>query len=758
MGPTWWKCQNLGALPGGPPKPEGPPPGAPWGSMFGDSFAGFRDLFARTDSYFSQVGLLPLLLPLPLQGECGALKRGLLRSFILSSSHIHSSLLAALTRSSSTFHNTPTGTPRGAPSPSTDSPPGARSPGWTSGGVQGGATEVPLRLPLRSPYATPHVGLSGGPLVGETTGGPSGGPHGGPARSSVLCGDDAVAAALLPACMLREKLKILARELGVKLEKKKRGEEGEEKEEKEEEKPLLSDEELGMPALRRVLECIESSNTEGVLLLLCERRSSSFPLGPFCSSLDTILNASSSQLRERQLVQQQELQQQPRIEDLGLGVVAGGIALMSLKGQREILSLFCIEQLPDDARHQLLRVLAVRLLALGLLWPSVFCSSGRGEEDFIRISDAFLLHFPRPACEFFCLSSGLQLSRHVEEAIHPNSSPHTDQCTGCICIKRLQRKINSYKKLQHHKPQATPTPASLGGTSPQQEGAGPQQQEGRRGSQQPEGGGTQHQPEGGPQPDGRASNNTGAAQEHGGAQMPIPSNASREGSQGGAQAGSPSGPQRPEGGGRPGSPQGGPQGEGTQRGREGGKGVMEEEWVEFWAISKRRFFNIWRQRADQLVPETPAASLMEALDGPLRFPSSVTANTPAPTPSPIRKRGGGPRSKRARGGGTPSSNAAATEDRNKEAAKGRRARLTKNSAQTSDSTQAPAAPTATACASDSDTRCVDVSRPHNGPLFCASAGPPPAFVGVPAPSRTSTPPPAAASAAATPLLSVKEEA
>ena len=88
-------------------------------------------------------------------------------------------------------------------------------------------------------------------------------------------------------------------------------------------------------------------------MLLCERRSSSFPLGPFCLSVDTFVNAANRQVAERELLLQQEIQRQPPIQDLGLGVIAGGIACMSLKGQRELLSIFCIEQLPEDARHQL---------------------------------------------------------------------------------------------------------------------------------------------------------------------------------------------------------------------------------------------------------------------------------------------------------------------------------------------------------------------------------------------------------------------
>lgn len=103
----------------------------------------------------------------------------------------------------------------------------------------------------------------------------------------------------------------------------------------------------------QVLECLDSNRTEGALLLLCERRSPSISGGPYTSSLDTVLNATPGQRAERQELLQEEQRRQPEIHDLGVGVVAGGLVTVAATGQRQLMSLFCVEELPDDARHQL---------------------------------------------------------------------------------------------------------------------------------------------------------------------------------------------------------------------------------------------------------------------------------------------------------------------------------------------------------------------------------------------------------------------
>lgn len=104
------------------------------------------------------------------------------------------------------------------------------------------------------------------------------------------------------------------------------------------------------------MECVDRCSTEGVLLLLCERRSPSLPDGPYKASLDTLMNGTPGQREERQLLLQEERMRQPPISDMGLGVVAGGIVTVTSTGHRQLTSLFCIEELPDDARHQLVRL------------------------------------------------------------------------------------------------------------------------------------------------------------------------------------------------------------------------------------------------------------------------------------------------------------------------------------------------------------------------------------------------------------------
>lgn len=157
-------------------------------------------------------------------------------------------------------------------------------------------------------------------------------------------------------------------------------------------------------------------------------------------------------------------------------------------------------------------------MALAFLWPSVFCRSSLQGDDDIRTPGPSLLHFPRPARDFLCLPSGLQLSRHFEnEDVDFN---HADQVRGCSCIKRMQRKV-------------------------QQQQAGKAKQDIRGG------------PPGCSPSEGR----------------------------------SPEGP--PIGGGAPEGP--------------------PEQWHEFWAVSKRRFYATWAQRGSQLVPDDPANSLVEAV-------------------------------------------------------------------------------------------------------------------------------------------------
>lgn len=86
------------------------------------------------------------------------------------------------------------------------------------------------------------------------------------------------------------------------------------------------------------------------------------------------------------------------------------------------------------------RVLAVRLMALTFLWPSVFCKSSLSSDDDLRAPGPLLVHFPKPARDFLCLPSGLQLSRHFETDQDADFN-HTDQVRGCPCVRRMQRKV-----------------------------------------------------------------------------------------------------------------------------------------------------------------------------------------------------------------------------------------------------------------------------------------------------------------------------
>lgn len=157
--------------------------------------ADVRELLARTDTYFSKVGLLPVVLPLPIQGECGALKRGLLRSLILCSYHIHSQLRGALTEQ--------------------------RLGGTAAGTLSPSGTPTAFS----AQHATRRSSFGG---TSPTAGSPSGAHL------------DPIEGALLPARILREKLRIFAWELGDEELQQTAG-------------PCLLDKnELGLPALRKV--------------------------------------------------------------------------------------------------------------------------------------------------------------------------------------------------------------------------------------------------------------------------------------------------------------------------------------------------------------------------------------------------------------------------------------------------------------------------------------------------------------------------
>ncbi|KAL8443678.1 hypothetical protein Emag_005851 [Eimeria magna] len=482
-----------------------------------------RDLFSRTDAYFARVGLLPLLLPLPIHGDCGALKRGLLRSCVLCSDHVHSSLRRALLQQQQQKQQEQQQDQQQQQNPEG----GTLTPSeGASSGVLPGAAE---QSNLRSSRGTPSAG------EGDSPKGPSSNP---------------IEEALLPAKLLREKLRLFALELEDPELQQIAG------------APLLSREELGLAHLRQVLECLDSSHAEGVLLLLCERRSAAVSGGPYRASLDTLMNATPAQLAERQQLLHQEQQQQPPLHDLGLGAVAGGLVTVAASGQRQLKFLFSVEELPDDARHQLVRVLVVRLMALAFVWPSVFWSSSLQSDDDLRVPAQLLLHFPRAARDFLCLPSGLQLSRHfeTEEDVEFN---HADQVRGCACVKRMQRKLQQQAGRARQDAKGSPSSSS----SSQQQ----QQQQQVQDASPREG-------------------------------LPLP--CSFEG--------------------------------------------LPTDWLEFWAVSKRRFYATWAQRSSQLVPDDPATSLLEAFDLPLKFADEADKAKPLSLLSPTRRRGpGGPRPRRA---------------------------------------------------------------------------------------------------------------
>ncbi|KAL8447440.1 hypothetical protein Emed_004394 [Eimeria media] len=514
-----------------------------------------RDLFSRTDAYFSRVGLLPLLLPLPIHGDCGALKRGLLRSCLLCSDHVHSNLRRALIHQQQQQQQQQEQQQQQQQTQQQQQQDSEGGPPSLSQGASSGAAEESSSRGSRG--ASPAVG-------GDSPRAPPSNP---------------IEEALLPAKLLREKLRLFALELEDPELQQTAG------------APLLSREELGLAHVREVLEWLDSSHAEGVLLLLCERRSSTISAGPYRASLDTLMNATPAQLAERQQLLHQEQQQQPPLHDMGLGAVAGGLVTVAASGQRQLKFLFSVEELPDDARHQLVRVLVVRLMGLAFLWPSVFWSASLQSDDDLRVPAELLLHFPRAARDFLCLPSGLQLSRHfeTEEDVEFN---HADQVRGCACVKRMQRKVQQQAGRARQDAKGSPSSSS----SPQ-----PQQQQVQEASPREA--------------------------------LPLP--CSFEG--------------------------------------------LPTEWLEFWAVSKRRFYATWAQRSSQLVPSDPATSLLEAkhkgstsakasgsegcmflslqFDLPLRFDDEAAEPKPLSLLSPARRRGaGGPRPRRApaaRVGGPP---------------------------------------------------------------------------------------------------------
>ncbi|KAL8425789.1 hypothetical protein Efla_004141 [Eimeria flavescens] len=287
--------------------------------------AGVRELFARTDAYFSRVGLLPVLLPLPIHGDCGALKRGLLRSCILCSDHINSSLRrAALLQQQQQQQEQQQQQHQQQEQQQQEFAEGAS---LLPVGAPPSGVPSAQRVPLASSQSQTRCSSGGPRHAGEES------PRG-PCR-------DPVAEGLLPAKMMLEKLRLLAAELGDPNQLTWEG------------GALLTNEELGLPHIRRVLSCLDSSHAEGVLLLLCERRSAAVAEGPYRASLDTVLNATAAQLSERRELLQREQQEQPPLPDLGLGAVAGGLVTVAAFGQRQLKAFFCVEELPDDARHQL---------------------------------------------------------------------------------------------------------------------------------------------------------------------------------------------------------------------------------------------------------------------------------------------------------------------------------------------------------------------------------------------------------------------
>lgn len=96
---------------------------------------------------------------------------------------------------------------------------------------------------------------------------------------------------------------------------------------------------------------VDCCSIDGFLLLLCERRSSNFS-GDCKRSIDTVLRPNDHQVSERLKVEQMENAKQPSIPDFALGVVAGGIGCIT-EGRRELKSIFCVQELPEDGLDQL---------------------------------------------------------------------------------------------------------------------------------------------------------------------------------------------------------------------------------------------------------------------------------------------------------------------------------------------------------------------------------------------------------------------
>lgn len=120
-----------------------------------------RELFSRTDSYFLKVGLLPVVVPLPIQGDCGALKRGLLRLCLLCSSHINSLLRRALTAQ----HRRGESGPMASPGPLELFPPAPASDADRTAHFTSIASNTgELRLPDYVPLASSDE-FSSGPLI-----------------------------------------------------------------------------------------------------------------------------------------------------------------------------------------------------------------------------------------------------------------------------------------------------------------------------------------------------------------------------------------------------------------------------------------------------------------------------------------------------------------------------------------------------------------------------------------------------------------
>lgn len=101
----------------------------------------------------------------------------------------------------------------------------------------------------------------------------------------------------------------------------------------------------------QVVNLVDSCASDGFLLLLCERRSPNFS-GDCKRSIDTVIRPNEHQVSERLKVEQMEDANQPSVPDFALGVVAGGIGCIT-EGRRELKSIFCIQDLPEDGMNQL---------------------------------------------------------------------------------------------------------------------------------------------------------------------------------------------------------------------------------------------------------------------------------------------------------------------------------------------------------------------------------------------------------------------